>query len=328
MRRRKFILTASGAAVASGLAWLRTVRAQQKPTTLGILGTGTSVSQGKMYEALVVRLRELGWAIGRSVTIEYRWAEGQSERMAEIAAEFVRLKVDVIVTTGAEGIAAAQKATSTIPIVFAVTADPVAAGLVTSLAQPGGNVTGLSAQSADVASKRVGLLREVIPALRRLAIMCNTKSRGAELEMHETEAAARTLGLHAESIRLQRPEDVAAAFDGLSSRADALVVVPDPLVSINKIRILTLALGSRVPAIYGSRDYVEVGGFMSYGPNLLDLYRRAGEYVDKILRGAKPAGIPVEQPTKFELAINLTTAKVLGLSLPDKLLALADEVIE
>ena len=324
LNRRGVIGLVGGAA-----AWPFATRAQQtRLPIVGVLGSGTPAAQARMYDALMQRLQELGWTMGHTVVVEYRWAEGRNERMAEIAAEFVRLNVNVIVTTGAVAIATAQKLTSTIPIVLAVTADPVAAGLVTSLAQPGGDVTGLSAQSADAASKRVGLLREVIPALRQLAIMYNAKSRGAELEMHETEATARTLGLLAESIRLQRSEDVAAAFDGLSSRADALVVVPDPLVSLNKIRILTLALGSRVPAIYGGRDYVEVGGFMSYGPNLFDLYRRAGEYVDKILRGAKPAAIPVEQPTKFELAVNLTTAKVLGLSLPDKLLALAGEVIE
>ena len=274
------------------------------------------------------RLRELGWIEGRTVAIEYRWAEGRSERFAEIAAEFVRLKVDVIVTAGTAAVVAAKQATSVIPIVFAAAGDPVGTGLVASLARPGGNVTGLSNQSADLAGKRLELLREVVPGLRRLAIMANVGNPIGVLEMGEVQAAARTLGLEVVTLEIRRAEDIAPAFEALKGRADALYVVTDPLVNTNRIRINTLALGARLPTMHGIREYVEAGGLMSYGPNFPDLFRRAADYVDKILRGAKPADIPVEQPTKFDLVINLTTAKALGLDVPPTLLARADEVIE
>ena len=250
------------------------------------------------------RLRELGWIEGRTVAIEYRWAEGRSERFAEIAAEFVRLKVDVIVTSGT-AVLAAKQATSVIPIVFAVAGDPVGTGLVASLARPGGNVTGLSIQATDLAGKRLELLREVVPGLRRLAIMANVGNPAAVLEMGEVQATARTLGLEVATFEIRRAEDIAPAFEALKGRADALYVCADPLVNTNRIRINTLALGARLPTMYGFREYVEAGGLMSYGPNFPDLFRRAADFVDKILRGAKPADIPVEQPTKFDLVINL-----------------------
>ena len=278
--------------------------------------------------AFVQRLRELGWIEGRTVAIEYRWAEGRSERFAEIAAEFVRLKVDVIVTTWNRAVLAAKQATSVIPIVFALAGDPVGSGLVASLARPGGNVTGLSVQQTDLAGKRLELLREVVPGLRRLAIMANVGYPDAVLEMGEVQAAARTLGLEVVTLEIRRAEDIAPAFEALKGRADALYVCTDALVNTNRIRINTLALGARLPTMHGIREYVEAGGLMSYGANFPDLFRRAADYVDKILRGAKPADIPVEQPTKFDLVINLTTAKALGLDVPPTLLARADEVIE
>ena len=273
------------------------------------------------------RLRELGWIEGRTIAIEYRWAEGRDERFTEIAAELVRLKVAVIVTVGS-AVPAVKQATSVVPIVFAISGDPIGMGLVASLAQPGGNVTGLSSQATDLAGKRVELLREVIPGLRRLAIMANVGYPAAVLDMREVEAATRMLGLEAVTMEIQRAENIAPGLEALKGRADALYVCGDPLVVANRIGINILALGARLPAMYSSREYVEGGGLMSYGPNTADLFRRAAEYVDKILRGAKPGDIPVEQPTKFELAIHLTTAKVLGIQIPPSLLARADEVLE
>ena len=273
------------------------------------------------------RLHELGWTDGRTVAIQYRWAEGRAERSAELAAELARLKVDVIVTGGNAALAAKQ-ASSAVPIVFALVDDPVGMGLVASLARPGGNVTGLSFQAADLAGKRLALLREVMPGLRRLAIMANVEYPNAASEMREVQIAARTLGIDAATFEIRRAEDIAPAFEALKDRADALYVVGDALVITHRVRINTLALIARLPTIYVVREYVEAGGLMSYGPNFPDLFRRAADYVDKILRGAKPGEIPVEQPTKFDLAINLTTAKALGLTVPPTLLSTADEVIE
>jgi putative ABC transport system substrate-binding protein len=278
--------------------------------------------------AFMQRLRELGWIEGRTVAIEYRWAEGRSSRAAEIAAEFVRLKVDVIVTYSTSSVLAAKQATSVIPIIFAAANDPVGAGLVASLAQPDGNVTGLSVQQTDVAGKRIELLREVIPGLRRLGIMANINNPGAVLEMSEAQVAARTLGLEAITVEIKQAEDIAPSVDALKGQAQALYVCTDPLVLTNRARIHTLAIGARLPTIYNSREYIETGGLMSYGPNFPNQWRRTAEIVDKILRGTKPGDIPVEQPTKFDLIINLTTAKVLGLEVPPTLLARADEVIE
>jgi putative tryptophan/tyrosine transport system substrate-binding protein len=278
--------------------------------------------------AFVQRLRDLGWIEGGTVTIEYRWAEGRSSRAAEIAAEFVQLKVDVIVTYGTSPVLAAKQATSVIPIVFAAANDPVGAGLVASLARPDGNVTGLSVQQVDAAGKRLELLREVVPGLRRLAIMANIGNPGAALEMGEAQAAAGTLGLEVTTIEIRRGEDIAPGFDTLKGQVEALYVCTDPLVITNRARIQTSAMGARLPTVYNSREYVETGGLMSYGPNFLGQWRRTAEIVDKILRGAKPGDIPVEQPTKFDLVLNLTTAKVLGLTIPSTLIARADEVIE
>lgn len=325
MRRRKFI-TLLGSAAA---AWPLVARAQQaaKLPTIGFLGASTPPAMSPWTAAFVQRLRELGWIEGRTVAIEYRWAEGRSERYAEIAAELVRLKVDVIVTAGG-AVVAVKQATSVIPIVFAVVNDPVGSGLVASLARPGGNVTGLSLQSSDLAGKRLELLREVVPGLRRLAIMANAGYPAAELEMGEVQATARTLGLDVVTFEIRRAEDIAPAFEAFTGRAEALYVVSDPLVGTHRIRNNTLALGARLPTMHGNREHVEAGGLMSYGPNFPDLYRRAADYLDKILRGAKPADLPVEQPTKFDLVINLKTAKALGLGISPTLLARADEVIE
>jgi len=324
MRRREFITLLGGAA-----AWPLATSAQQpaKLPTIGFLGGNTPSAQKQWTDAFVERLRELGWIEGRTVAIEYRWAEGRSERFAEIAAEFVRLKVDVIVTAGA-AVAAAKQATSVIPIVFAVASGPVGSGLVASLARPGGNVTGLSLQFTDLAGKRVELLREVVPGLRRLAIMANVGYAAAVLEMGEVQATARMLGLEATTLEIRRAADIAPAFEALKGRADALYVCGDPLATTNRVRINTLALGARLPTMLPVREYAEAGGLMSYGASFTGLFRRAADFVDKILRGAKPADIPVEQPSKFDLVINLTTAKALGLTIPESFLLRADEVIE
>jgi putative tryptophan/tyrosine transport system substrate-binding protein len=326
IERRKFLATLGGTAA----AWPLAARAQQpaKLPTIGFLVAGTPSSHGQWVAAFVQRLRELGWIEGRNIAIEYRWAEGRTERFAEIATEFVRRNVDVIVTSATAAIAATKQATSVIPIVFAAAGDPAGTGLVASLARPGGNVTGLSIQQPDVAAKRLELLREVVPHLRRLAILANVGGPAVVLDMREVQATARTLGLEAITLEIRRGEDIVPAFEALNGRADALYVCIDPLVGTHRIRINTLALAARLPTMHAFREYVEAGGLMSYGPNVPDLWRRAADYVDKILRGTKPADIPIEQPRKFDLVINLTTAKALGLKIPEGFLLRADELIE
>src|SRR5215471_6522586 len=323
MKRRAFITLLGGAAT----AWPFTARAQHKIPTIGFLGSLSQSAQSTWTAAFVQRMREHGWIEGRTIAIEYRWAEGRGERFAEIAAEFVRLKVDVIVTVGG-AVLAAKQATSLIPIVFAVAADPVGGGLVASLVRPGGNVTGLSSQFTDLAGKRLELLREIVPSLRQLAIMANAGYPASVLEMAEVQATTRTLGLDVVTLEIRRAEDIAPAFEALKGRAEALYVCAESLVTTNRVRINTLALAARLPTMHSIREYVEAGGLMSYGPNFPDLWRRTADLVDKILRGAKPADIPVEQPTKFDLVINLTTAKALGLTIPESFLTRADEVIE
>jgi putative ABC transport system substrate-binding protein len=326
MKRREFMAAIGGAAV----IWPFATRAQQvaKLPTIGFLGQLTPSAMSKWTAAFVQRLRELGWVEGRTVAIEYRWAEGRSERFAEVAAELVRLKVDVIVTGGTAAVMAAKQATSVIPIVFATAGDPVGAGLVASLARPGGNVTGLSNQSADLPSKRLELLREIVPGLRRLAVMANIGSPIGVLEMAEVERAAHVLGFEVARLEIRQAGEIAPAIEPLKGRADALYVVTEALVNTNRIQINTLALGAGLLTVHGEKGYVEAGGLVSYGPSFPDLYLRAAMYVDKILKGAKPADLPVEQPTQFELVINLKTAKSLGLDIPPTLLARADEVIE
>ena len=326
MRRREFITLLGGAAA----AWPIAARGQQreKLPTIGFLGAASASATKSWLDAFVARLRELGWIEGRTVAIEIRWAEGRRERVAEIAAEFVQLKVDVIVTSATPPTLAAKQATAVIPIVFAAVSDPVGAGLVASLARPGGNVTGVANQTSDTAGKKLELLREAVPGLRRLAIMANVGNPASVLEMGEVQATARTLGLEVTTSEIRRAEDIAPAFEALKDRADALYLGPDPLMNTNRTRVNILAVGARLPTMQGAREYVEAGGLMSYGPNFPDQFRRVADFVDRILRGTKPADIPVEQPTKFDLVINLTTAKALGLEVPASLLARADEVIE
>ncbi len=324
MKRREFITLLGGAA-----AWPLVAQAQQptKVPTIGFLGAGTQAAWGPYTGAFVERLRELGWIDGRTVKIEYRWAEGRGERFAQIAAEFVQLKVSVIVT--AESAAAeAKRATSTIPIVLALANDPLTGGLVESLARPGGNVTGLSLQAPEIASKRLGLWREIVPTARRLAILADVGYPASVREMQEVQTKAASVGLDIVTLEIRQAKDIAPAVESLTNHTDALYICADALISANQHSINKLALAERIATISGVREYAKSGGLLSYGPDNTDLFRRAAEYVDKILHGAKPGDLPVEQPTKFDFVVNRRTATVLGLTIPPSLLALADEVIE
>ena len=324
MRRREFI-TLLGAATTCPLR----ARAQQprKLPTIGFLGAGTSSVWSQWTVAFVQRLHELGWVEGRTVTIEYRWAEGRPERYSEIATEFVRLKVDVIATVGS-AVPATMQVTTTIPIVFAIAVDPIGTGAVASLAKPGGNVTGFSTQTIELPGKRIELLRAVLPDLLQLAVIANVGYPAALHEAAEVQAAAHKLGIEIEILEIRRAEDIAPAFDKLKSGVQALYVCADALINTNIARINTLALGARLPTAHPFREFLGTGGFMSYGAKTTDLFRRAADLVDKILKGAKPADLPVEQPTTFELVVNLTAAKALGIRIPEAFLLRADEVIE
>ena len=326
MRRREFLYLFGGAAG----AWPALACAQQavQLPTVGFLGTSTSAAWSLWVAAFGQRLRELGWIEGRTVALEARWAEGNTERFEAIAAEFVRLKVDVIVTSGA-GVPAAKRMTSAIPIVFMLSPDPVGMGLVASLARPGGNVTGLSNQSSDLAGKRLEFLREVIPELRSLAVLVNiANAPGGGAELAAVKAAARTLELEIIALEVRQAAEIEPALKALGGKAGAVYVVQDPLFIAKRDVISAATLGARLPTMNAAREFVEAGGLMSYGANFPDIFRRAADYVDKILKGAKPGDLPIEQPTKFDLILNQTTAKTLGLRLPATLTARADEVIE
>jgi putative tryptophan/tyrosine transport system substrate-binding protein len=326
MKRRAFITLLGGAAA----AWPLAAHAQQTaslPTT-GFLGAGSPATADVWVSAFTSRLRELGWIEGRNIKIDLRWAEGRNDRSAEIAADFVRLRVDVIVTYSSEHTQIAKQATSVIPIVFALAADPVGSGLVASLGHPGGNLTGLSGQNVDLTGKRFELLREIVPGLRRLAVLFNGNNPTSMIEIDIIRTAASPLGIALFPSEILGVEDIAPAIATIATQADALFVVGEPLTFTHRLRISTLALAAHLPTTYPARGYVEVGGLMSYGPSFSDLFLRAADYVDKILRGAKPGDLPVEQPTKFELVINQTAAKALSLTIPESFLLRADEVIE
>jgi ABC-type uncharacterized transport system substrate-binding protein len=325
MIRRRDLITLLGAA-----AWPLAARAQggRKLPTIGFLGGASALVESRWAAAFVQRLSELGWSEGRNVAIDVRWAEGRNDPN-EIVADFVQRKVDIIVTYGTPSILAAKQATSTIPIVFAAAGDPLRTGLVASLARPGGNVTGMSLLATDLTGKRIELLREVVPDLRRLAVLGNVGNPQVVVEIGEVQATARTLGLDVvTSSEIRKAEDIVPAFEPFKGRVDALFVVLDPLINNNRLSIATSALGARLPTMHGLRELVEAGGLMSYAANFPDLFRRTAGLVDKILRGVQPAEIPVEQPTKFDLVVNLSTAKALGLAIPDSFLIRADEVIE
>lgn len=327
MRRRQFI-SMFVVAVATGPMATAAEQSPEKLPTIGYLGATTAAAEKPRTDGFMQRLRELGWVEGRTIAVEYRWAEGRRERMSEIAAEFIKLKVDVILAAGTAPALASKQATTVTPIVFGLAGDPLGTGLVTSLARPGGNVTGLSNQAADPASKRLEILREMVPGFRRLAILAYAEYPGRMQEINEIKAAAHKLSADVSAFEIRRADDIAPVMETLKSQFQAVYVVGDPFLHSNRVRISTLAVSSRLPTMYVHRGYVEAGGLVSYGTNIPDLFRRAAEFVDKILRGAKPSDLPVEQPTKFDFVVNLTTAKALGLTVPDKLLAIADEVIE
>lgn len=324
MKRREFFTLAAGAAVAFPF----TTRAEQpgRLPIVAILGDRAS-SWRPWVTAFADRLRELGWIEGRTVTIECYWPEGRPERVSEVVPEIVKQNVSVVVTYGSAA-AVLKKATTSIPIVFAVAVDPIGTGLVASLAQPGGNVTGLSLQQAEIGSKRVGLMRQMVPNLRRLGIVFDASYPGAVREDTDVQAIARRLGLEVVSLGIKEPEDVAAIFENLKGHIDALYVVENALINANRKDIIARALDARLPTSFVNSDNVRDGAFMAYGADFPSMFRGAADYVDKILHGAKPVDLPVAQPTKFNFVINLKTAKTLGIEIPGSMQLLADEVIE
>jgi putative tryptophan/tyrosine transport system substrate-binding protein len=296
---------------------------------IGVLETMSATLNTANLDAFRQGLRELGYEERRDFVIEYRSADGRPERFPGLATELVRLKVDLIVTRGTPAVLAAEKATGSIPIVMATSADPTRFGIVSSLARPGGNVTGLSTIAVELAGKRLELLKEAIPRITRIALLGNMSNPASTSNWRQIEVAARSLGLEPQLLDVRVPEDFARAFDtAIKHRADAVQVTNDTLTQTNLRRIVDLSAKHRLPSIFASREFVDAGGLMAYGPNFTDLYRRAATYVDKILKGAKPADLPIEQPTKFELVINLKTAKALGLTIPQSLLVRADELIQ
>jgi putative ABC transport system substrate-binding protein len=325
MRRREFITLLGGAAV----AWPVAARAQQPAKTprIGVLRPGAL--RDPSLDEFVRSLRELGYVENQNVVIEYRVAEGKVDRLRPLASELLDLKVDIIVAEHSSAIQAAQQVTRTIPIVMAASADPVGAGLVASLARPGGNVTGLSRLAPEADEKRLELLKETLPALKRVAFIWDPANPGLSLRFKAVDMAGRALVLEIQSLEVRTPNELHGALESATRKGAGALVVPSPMVSAYRRQIVDFAAKKRLPLVYDGREFVEEGGvLMSYGSNLTDLWHRAGVYVDKILKGAKPADLPVEQPTKFELVINLKTAKALGLDVPPMLLARADEVIE
>jgi putative tryptophan/tyrosine transport system substrate-binding protein len=324
MRRREFIaMLCSGAAY-----WPAGVHAQQhdKVRTIALVGDNGSVWR-PWTTAFADRMRELGWIENRDVAFVYRWTEGRPEAVSDIARELVQRKVDVIVSYGG-AVRSLNQATNSIPIVFAIAVDPLGIGLVPSLSHPGGNVTGLSIQSTDLAGKRLELLREFVPRLHRLAIIFDASYPAAARGNKEVQAAASALGIEVAPHEIRRAEDISSVFYALKDHADALYVVENALVSANSVQIGTLALNAKLPMMFNVGDVAQIGSLLSYGPDFSTMFARAADLVDKILRGAKPGDLPVEQPTKFRFVVNLKTARTLGLTVPDRVLALADEVIE
>ena len=319
------------AAAWPALAWTGSVRAQApaKVRRIGFLSPFLPSDDAPLLLAFRLGLRDLGWLEGKNISIEYRYAEGKSDRLPDLAADLVRLKVDVIVASAAPAALAAQKATRTIPIVMANAGDPVALGLVERLATPGGNVTGLSQMSPELAGKRLELLKEIVPKLSRVAVLWNPQSPGATLNWKEIQLPARQLGIQLLSLEFRSPDDFDKAFeDATRARAGALFIIADPLIITNLKRIAGLAAKSRLPSIFQWSQFANAGGLVTYGPDRADLFRRAATFVDKILKGTKPGDLPIERATKFELVINMKTARALGLNIPQDLRLRADRVIE
>jgi putative ABC transport system substrate-binding protein len=316
-----FVLVVTGAVAQAQQA--------KKVTRIGYLGGASLSAIAERIEAFRQGLRELGYVEGKNIVIEWRWAEGKLDRLPVLAAELVRLKVEVIVTAGATSTRAAKEATVTTPIVMANDADPVGSGVVASLARPGGNITGLSTLSPELSGKQLELLKEIFPKLSRVAVLGASTSTSSALALRETELAAGALGVQLQYLNVLGPKDIDTAFrEAGKGRADAVLVLPTAVLNTQRKQIVDLAIKSRLPAIYGRPEYVQDGGLMTYGVSITDLYRRAATYVDKILKGAKPADLPVEQPTKFELVINLKAAKQIGVTIPPNVLARADKVIK
>lgn len=327
MNRRAFLY----GSVCATLAVSPTAEAQQaeKVYRVGLLGSAAASTSPHLLQAFRQGLRDLGWVEDRDIVIEARWAEGRLDRLTDLAADLVRLGVDVIVSEGTPGPHAAKHVTRTTPIVMVAAGDPVASGLVASLTRPGGNVTGLSMMAPELGAKKVHLLKETVPGLSRVGVFWNSYSLYPRIVMRETEMAATTLGVQLESLELRVPEDLDRAFEAaLLRQVDALMTVEDSLTVTHRARIVDFAAKSRLPAVYGSREFVDAGGLMMYGADLMALFRRSATYVDRILKGAKPADLPIERPTKFELIINLRTAKALGLTISSSLLLRADHVVE
>jgi putative tryptophan/tyrosine transport system substrate-binding protein len=327
LRRREFITLLGGAAA----TWPIAARAQQPPKLrrIGVLWPNPLATSVHFVEAFKQGLRELGYVEGQNITIEFRSTEGRDDRLADLATELVRLPVDVIQTATSPSIRAAQQATRTIPIIMGNCQDPVSEGFIASLARPGGNITGQTLLSPDLAAKRLQLLKEVVPTLSRVAVLWNASDPALALSLRETLAAAQTLRLEFRSLGVRDPSEFEVAFrTAIQENAEALVILEDNLTFRFRSEIASLAEATKMPAMYGLREYTEAGGLVAYGPNLAQMYRHSATFVDKILKGAKPADLPVEQPTRFELLINLKTARTLGLDVPPILLARTDEVIE
>jgi putative ABC transport system substrate-binding protein len=327
MRRREFILLTGSAALCSFSA-----HAQQagKVPRIGYLGVTSASDRPPLLDTFRQGLRERGWIEGQNIGIDYRFAEGRLDRLPELAAELVRLKVDVIVSLGTQGVTAARDATTTIPIVMIGVRDPVGTGLIASLARPGGNITGVSGSAGlEIVAKQLELLKETVPTIRRVAILSNPANAYHQLAIKELDVAARSLGMQLQFLEARGPNEFDGAFAAMArERAGALLVLSDVIFNDHRARLVDLAAMNRLPTAYGIRESVEAGGLLSYGPSFLDFYRRSTAYVDKVLKGDKPAGLPVEQPTKFELVINLRTARTLGIEIPPTLLSRADEVFE
>src|SRR5215471_2014979 len=328
--RRSFCWTLAGVLVAPGIAIALDAPQAARGPKIGFLATTTQEPAVQLIATFRESLRALGYIEGKTVLLELRAPEGAVERLPELARELVALKPDVIVATNDVAIAAVRRETRTIPIVMVLSSDPAGAGFVASLARPGGNVTGLSTLSPETSGKRLELLREVVPALARVALLWNPDSRGNLIDYKETEAVARSLHVELQSVELSRAEDLERAFSAVTNGHAQALMVPggNPVTVTRRDQIASFAQQSRLPSIYGAKEYVEAGGLMSYGPSLVDLFRRAAIFVDKILKGAKPADLSVEQPTKFEFVINMKTAKTLGITIPQSLLLRADEVIQ
>jgi putative ABC transport system substrate-binding protein len=328
MWRREFLPLIWGAVLALLVFFPASGQQRDKIPVVGFVGATSPTIWAPFIAAFRDRMRELGWIDGYNIAFELRWAEGHEDRYAEFAAELIRLNARVILTSSTGPVIALKKATSTIPIVFAAAGDPVGTGLVSSLAHPGGNVTGLSNQQTDLAGRRLAFLREIAPEIRRVGVMGNVTAPNVVLEMNAVVAAALKLGLDVVPVTLSRADDILPGMKSVIGKVDALYICTDPLLTLHRARISTFAASEKLPTVYAFREYVEAGGLLSYGPNFPDLFRRSADFVDKILHGARPSDIPVEQPTKYDLIVNLTTAKALGLEIPESFLLRADQVLE